>query len=162
MTIQHLLFFLFGLSMISNAQSNAKQDLYRTLHDKDSLLFSIGFNTCDIPQFDSLLSENFEFYHDKAGITDSKAAFIAGIRDGLCKMPYKPRREIVEGSLTVYPLEHNGMLYGAVQNGSHSFYAIEAGKPERLTSVAKFTHVWLIQNGSWKLSRALSFDHQEK
>lgn len=162
MKILHLLFLLFSFSIISNAQSSTNSDLYKTLRDKDSLLFSIGFNTCDISQFDSLLSENFEFYHDRAGITATKSAFIGSIRDGLCKMPYKPRRELVEGSLVVYPMEHNGMLYGAVQNGSHSFYAIEAGKPERLTSVAKFTHVWLIQNGSWKLSRAISFDHLER
>ncbi|MBI2416399.1 MAG: nuclear transport factor 2 family protein [Ignavibacteriales bacterium] len=162
MKILLLLFLLFSFSIISNAQSSTNSDLYNTLRDKDSLLFSIGFNTCDISQFDSLISENFEFYHDKAGITGTKAAFIASIRDGLCKMPYKPRRELVKGSLTVYPLEHNGMLYGAVQNGSHSFYAIEAGRPKRLTSVAKFTHLWLIQNGTWKLSRAISFDHLEK
>src|SRR5262249_421878 len=41
------------------------------------------------------------------------------------------------------------------------FYAQEKGRPEYLTSTAKFTHVWLLENGKWKLSRALSYDHQE-
>lgn len=136
--------------------------LFRTLKTQDSLLFEVGFNTCDITQFENLVSDDFEFYHDKSGITATKADFIASIRDGLCKMDYKARRELVENSLEVFPLENNGVLYGAIQTGSHRFYAVKQDKPDQLTSVAKFTHVWLLENGSWKLSRGLSYDHQVK
>ena len=75
-------------------------------------------------------------------------------------MSYKPRRELVEGSLKVYLLKNNGVLYGAVQMGIHKFYAIEKDKPEYLTSTAKFTHLWKLENGEWKLSRVISYDHQ--
>ena len=119
----------------------------------------VGFNTCDITQFENLISDDFEFYHDRSGITSSKAAFIVSMRDGLCKMDYKARRELVENSLEVFPLENNGVLYGAIQTGNHRFYALEKDKPEYLSSVARFTHVWLLEDGLWKLSRGLSYDH---
>lgn len=153
-----IVFFLISLSI--HAQVKDTSEIYRTLKTKDSLLFNIGFNTCDISQFESLVSDNFEFYHDKAGITSSKSAFISSIKDGICKLDYKPRRELIENSLEVFPLEKNNVLYGAIQMGDHRFYAEEKDKSLRLTSVAKFTHVWLLEKGSWKLSRGLSYNHQ--
>ena len=157
-TIISILFFLTFLNLY--AQVDKSSELFKTLKTKDSLLFNVGFNTCDISQFENLVSDNFEFYHDKAGMTLSKSAFISSIKDGLCKLDYKPRRELIENSVQVFPLEKNGVLYGAIQMGTHQFYAIEKDKAEYLTDVAKFTHVWLLENGKWKLSRGLSYDHQ--
>lgn len=154
-----LFLFLFLATSLLFSQVAPSSALFRTLKTQDSLLFEVGFNTCDITQFENLVSDDFEFYHDKSGITASKADFIAGIRDGLCKMDYQARRELVENSLEVFPLESNGEIYGAIQAGNHRFYAIEKDKSEYLTSVARFTHVWLLENGLWKLSRGLSYDH---
>ncbi|HYM19858.1 MAG TPA: nuclear transport factor 2 family protein [Candidatus Kapabacteria bacterium] len=130
------------------------------MRSNDSLLFNVGFNTADTSQFEDLLSDNFEMYHDEAGIIPSKRALIASIKN-LGKMDYKPRRKLVEGSLEVFQLMKNGILYGAIQTGEHQFYGIEKGKPEYLTSKARFTHVWLLENGKWKLSKALSYDHEQ-
>ncbi len=77
------------------AQVDTTSELYKTLRTKDSILFNVGFNTCDINQFENLVSDNFEFYHDKAGVTNSKAAFISNIKNGLCKLDYKLRRELL-------------------------------------------------------------------
>lgn len=154
--------FSILISLSLHAQAKDTSEIFRTLKTKDSLLFNIGFNTCDISQFENLVSDNFEFYHDKSGITSSKFAFISSIKDGVCKLDYRPRRELVENSLEVFPLEKNGVLYGAIQIGDHRFYAIEKDKPQYLTSVAKFTHVWLLEKGNWKLSRGLSYNHQLK
>lgn len=151
-----LLFFASSLF----AQVQHTDSLYRTLKERDSLLFDVGFNTCDISQFENIVSDNFEFYHDKAGIINSKAAFISGVKNGLCKLDYKPRRELVEGTLEVYSLEKNGVSYGAIQTGTHKFYAIEKSKPMYQTDMARFTHVWLLENGVWKFSRGLSYNHQ--
>jgi hypothetical protein len=153
-----LLLLLASSPLFSQVETSSV--LFKTLKTQDSLLFEVGFNTCDISQFENLVSDDFEFYHDKSGITATKADFIASIRDGLCKMDYKARRELVENSLEVYPLENNGVLYGAIQTGSHRFYEVKDVKPDQLTSVAKFTHVWLLEDGRWKLSRGLSYDHQ--
>lgn len=134
--------------------------LYTRLKTNDSLLFNIGFNTCDLSQFENLISTNFEFYHDEGGITGGKQAFIASIQNGICKLPYKATRVLKEGSLKVFPLKNKGILYGAVQTGSHHFYAKEANGKERQTSTALFTHLWLLQDGKWLLSRALSYEHK--
>jgi CubicO group peptidase (beta-lactamase class C family) len=153
-------FFLL-LSIHLQAQPPHSSELFQILKARDSLLFDIGFNSCDITQFEQLISDSFEFYHDKSGMISSKTAFISSIQNGICKLPYKPRRELMEGILEVYPLEDNGVLYGAIQTGKHRFYSIEKDKTEHLTSIAIFTHVWLIENGLWKLSRGLSYDHKE-
>jgi CubicO group peptidase (beta-lactamase class C family) len=144
-----------------SAQIDKSDSLYKTLKSKDSLLFNIGFNNCDISQFENIISDNFEFYHDKAGITSSKAQFIKGIKDGLCKLPYKPKRVLIEGSLEIFPLEKNGILYGAIQIGKHQFYAIEKNSSEYLTSIAQFTHIWLLENSEWKFSKGFSYDHKD-
>ncbi|MBS1797672.1 MAG: nuclear transport factor 2 family protein [Acidobacteria bacterium] len=154
------LFFLFVFVCGLGAQTKDDSDLFNTLKAKDSQLFDVGFNKCDIATFENLLSADFIFYHDQAGPTNSKKDFIAGIRDGLCKLDYKARRELVEGSLEVFPLKNKGVLYGAIQNGRHRFYALEKGKPEYLTGTARFTHLWKLENGEWKLAESLSYDHQ--
>lgn len=155
-------FLTFCLSFSVFAQADKSSELFRTLKVNDSLLFNQGFNKCDITQFENLVCDKFEFYHDKSGITASKSAFIASIKDGICKLDYKPYRKLVEESLEVYPLEKNGVLYGAIQMGKHNFYAIEKDNSQHTTSIAKFIHIWLIEHGKWKLSRGISYDHQEE
>jgi CubicO group peptidase (beta-lactamase class C family) len=157
---QAILFFLIIFSTTTFGQVEKRSELYKTIKEKDSLLFNLGFNACDIKQFENLVSETFEFYHDQAGITNSKAAFISGIQNGLCKLTYKPKRLLSENETEIYPLEKNGVLYGAIQTGIHDFYAIEENQYEYLTSSAKFTHVWILENGDFKLTKGLSYDHK--
>jgi hypothetical protein len=65
-------------------------------------------------------------------------------------------RKLVPETMKVYPLNN----YGAIQTGAHRFYAIQKGKPARLTETAQFTQVWKEENGQWRLARVLSYDHQ--
>jgi CubicO group peptidase (beta-lactamase class C family) len=150
--------FFSAISFFADAQS----DLFKTLQKQDSLMFEVTFNTCDLRPLEYLVSENFEFYHDKGGITNGKRDFINSLKNGLCAHPenYQSRRALVKGSLEVYPLEKNGVLYGAIQSGRHRFYETVKGKPERFASIARFSHVWLLEDGVWKFARGLSFDHQ--
>ena len=147
------------IPILLSAQVEENAELFQTLKAQDSLLFNVGFNTCDIGQFEMLMSKDMEFYHDQSGITGSKAAFITGVKDGLCKLDYKARRELVEGSLQVFPMNSSGTLYGAIQTGQHRFYAKYPDKEEVLTSAAKSTHLWQLEEGGWKLTRVLSYDH---
>lgn len=152
---------LTALLLYTCLPAHAQADsLYTRLKTNDSLLFNIGFNTCDRSQFENLISTDFEFYHDEGGITGGKQAFIASVQNGICKSPYKVTRALKEGSLTVYPMYNKGMLYGAIQSGIHSFYEQAPGTPQKHTSTAQFTHLWLLQDGKWLLSRVLSYDHK--
>lgn len=153
------LFFTAACSAFG--QLTPDTELYKTILSKDSLLFNIGFNTCDITQFENLLSDSFEFFHDKDSISN-KTVFLHNLRNGLCSSPgkYQSRRELINGSMEIYPLYKGRILYGVVQTGAHRFYETIAGQKERFASEARFTHVWLLQNGIWKLEKSFSYDHQ--
>jgi hypothetical protein len=100
---------------------------------------------------------DLEFYHDKGGLTTTSVKLMESIKNGICRSEdFRLRREVVKGSLQVYPLNH----YGAILVGEHVFYVLEKGKPERLDGIAKFTHVWQYQKNEWKMARILSYDHQ--
>ena len=43
------------------AQVDRSTGLFRMLQGKDSLLFEVGFNTCDIRVFEDILSDDFKF-----------------------------------------------------------------------------------------------------
>lgn len=153
---------LITFAQDSKAQVERNSRLYTTILLKDSLLFNAGFNTCDISQFENLLADQFEFFHDKDSISN-KQKFLNDLRNGLCKSPttYRSRRELVSGSTRVFPLYKKNVLYGAVQTGDHRFYETISGNKETYAGSAKFTHVWLLQKGVWKLAKGLSFDHQD-
>jgi CubicO group peptidase (beta-lactamase class C family) len=159
-SINHYFLLLFLASFSLSAQVDKNSDLYKTIISKDSLLFKIGFNTCDANQFETLLTEDFEFYHDKDSISNRKK-FLHDFRNGIClpSRKYYVRRELVAGSTEIYPLYKNKTLYGAVQIGMHRFYESTLGTKEIPGSTARFTHLWLLQKGTWKLARSLSYDH---
>ncbi len=143
-----------------NKTDSTQQQFFKELKIKDSLLFELGFNRCDTHQVRITTSHDFEFYHDQAGITESQDAFIKSIAE-LCNLPYKASRELVENSLEVHLLEKNGVMYGAIQQGKHKFYAKEPGKEKYLTSAADFIHLWIIEGNDWKLKRVFSYNHKE-
>ena len=150
---------LLAASYIQAQHDSDQQRIFAELKTRDSLLFSLGYNHCDTVQFRRLLSDDFEFYHDQGGITDSKASFIQNIPN-LCKMEYKASRVLIEPSLEVSVLyQNNGTIYGAVQQGTHEFYEESPGNPKKLSSTARFIHLWILEDGNWRLKRVLSFDH---
>ena len=145
------------------SQEGKNSKLYKTIMSQDSLLFNVGFNSCDIVQFENLLSEDFEFYHDLDSISD-KTLFLKNFKKGICASgkSYQVRRDLIKGSTAIYPLTKNGVLYGALQTGIHQFFETSAGQKDKRGSTAKFTHVWLLQHDAWKLARSFSYDHQMK
>lgn len=139
------------------AQVASHSDLYKTILEKDSLLFNVGFNNCDISQFENLLSDHLQFYHDKDGISN-KAKFLADLKNGICNKQAnrKVQRFLIKEKTELFPLYKNGVLYGAVHNGEHQF----SEKREAQAGVAKFTNVWQLEDGVWRLTTSFSFDHQ--
>ena len=128
---------------------------------RDSL-FWVAYNHCDTADFARFFTADVEFYHDKGGTTMGRNAMVASIRNNLCGAdPTRLRREPVKGSVHLYPLEKQGVLYGAVLTGEHVFYIKQPGKEEFLDGRACFTHVWLLEGMEWKMSRILSYNHHE-
>ncbi|KAA2224033.1 serine hydrolase [Chryseobacterium sediminis] len=160
---QFILPFFILLMNIVHAQMTKTDPLYKTIISKDSLFFSAGYNTCNIGKMESMLSDRFEFYHDKGGFED-KNKFIIDFKNGLCKSPetYQLKRVLVDKSTEIYPMYKEGKIYAAIQNGDHLFYEKMGDQAEKLVGEAKFTHLWILENAEWKLKNSLSFDHHPK
>lgn len=146
-------FFNFALAQSEN------QNLINTILSKDSL-FWIAYNKCDIESMEQFFTADVEFYHDRGGLTMGLESLMTGVRKNLCSNEnFKLRRKAVEGSIKVFPLQNGTFPYGVILSGEHVFYVLEKDKGERLDGLAKFTHVWLLRDNAWKMSRVLSYDH---
>ncbi len=153
---QIILFLMISQIMFSQVKNT--DELYKTAKKLDSLIFDVGFNTCDLSSYDSIISDDLEFYHDKGGITSGKTAFIASIRNNICGGPNKVKRELVPSSMKIYPLYNNNVLYAFIQEGEHDFAVLYKGKWNK-GSRAKFTILWILEDKNWKMKRVLSYDH---
>jgi hypothetical protein len=158
-TLNILLICILAFSA-THAQVSKNSELFLTLKTQDSLLFEKGFNQCDMPYLESVVHKDIIFYHDQSGIQD-RAIFFDNVKKYICGGASKPIRKVDEQSLQVFPMNANSKLYGAIQTGTHRFYRREAGKADIPTSTAKFTHLYLLENGKWRLKEVLSYDHQE-
>jgi ketosteroid isomerase-like protein len=140
------------LSAQSKHLSPTVQDLYSDISRMDTILFN-AFNDRDLGTIKKLFTDDLEFYHDRQGLISYQQNMESFKRH--FESDTKVRRELVEGSLEVYPIKG----YGAIETGVHHFYSTERGKPEQLTATAKFVHIWRRTEDGWKISRVISYDH---
>jgi uncharacterized protein DUF4440 len=123
-------------------------------------LFWTSYNDCAVKDMPALIAEDVEFYHDRGGITLGRDALVESVRKNLCSNPdYRIRREEVAGSVHVFPLAKDGVVYGAVVSGEHTFDIVEKGKAPVRDGLARFVTLWRLQDGAWRMSRVLSYDH---
>ncbi len=148
---------LYTVLLNSQNQNKFDQKLETTITHHDSIFWK-GFNTCNLEILKSYISDDLEFYHDKNGLTKGAETFLKISKKNLCssRENWKLRRKAIEGSIKIYPINN----YGAIISGDHQFYITEHNKPEYLDGVAKFTHVWRLKDGLWKMTRVLSYDHK--
>ena len=141
-------------SALTNAQSPqaalSPDELFRTISSLDTTIFNM-YNTCDLANFGNYFSDDVEFYHDQSGLSVGKESLIDALKKNICG---KVTRELVSGTLEVYPL--NG--YGAVEIGVHRFHHPGHDDTEALGE-AKFIHLWQHKDGAWKITRVISYDH---
>jgi hypothetical protein len=133
------------------AQNQASDPLFQTIQSLDAKLFD-AYNHCDLLKFGSLIADDVEFYHDKTGLSRGRQALVEGVKNNICG---KVTRELVPGTLEVYPIAN----YGAVEIGIHRFHHPGHEEPGSVGE-AKFIHLWQNQDGVWKVTRVISFDHQ--
>lgn len=166
-SIKSLLLYSIGFLLASGtvlAQVDKNSEIFKTLKANDSILFKIGFNKCKIDRSAELLTDDLEFYHDISGVSNSKAEFTEAMKSGICRPnnPEKIYRFLVEESLEVFPLYDNGKLYGALQNGKHYFSPIKSLSFKESNNYALFSHLWIIENDTWKIKRVISYNHTSK
>lgn len=126
-------------------------ELFRTIASLDGALFD-SYNRCDLEKFGTFFIDDVEFYHDQSGLTLGRQNLTEAVKKNICG---KVRRELVRGTLEVYPIHG----YGAVEIGVHRFHHLKAEQSEP-TGEAKFVHLWQNKDGAWKISRVISYDHR--
>lgn len=128
-------------------------DLFHTIAAQDAALFD-AYNKCDLEKLGAIVADDLEFYHDQTGLSRGRQNFVDSIRKNICG---KVHRDLVAGSLEVYPLHG----YGAVEIGAHMFCdSRKTSKCDEATSgVAKFVMLWQNDGGAWKLTRVISYNH---
>jgi hypothetical protein len=129
------------------------QALFDDIAHMDEILFT-AFNRRDLATLSTLFSPELEFYHDKGGLTHYDEN-MRSFRDNFAK-PTVVRRQLVDGTLEVYPIQG----VGAVEIGVHRFYSKDPGGEERLTATARFIHLWRKDKGHWRVARVISYDHR--
>lgn len=125
------------------------QKLYDTIVHLDSVFFD-AYNSCavNLEKHASFYADSIEFYHDKGGIITSKQDVIDGIKKNVCG---KVTRELVKGSIEVYPINN----YGAVEMGLHKFHN-NTEKPGTPSHTGRFVIVWQHKKDEWKITRVIS------
>jgi hypothetical protein len=125
-------------------------ELFRTVASLDGAVFD-AFNRCDLERFGTYFVDDLEFYHDQGGVTLGRQKLTEDVKNNICG---KVRRELVAGTLQVYPMHG----YGAIEMGVHRFHHPKAEDTEPVGE-AKFVHLWQLKDGAWKITRVLSYDH---
>ena len=131
-------------------KSGKSGELFDAISRMDGVLFS-AFNAHEAKRLMTMFTDDLEFYHDSGGLTDFRQT-----ADNFTKMFGSTpdiRRELVPGSLEVYPIKD----YGAIELGQHRFCHQENGKEE--CGTFRFAMVWRKSGDLWQISRVLSYGH---
>ena len=158
---QYCMYVVAVFSSFTVAAQAEHEKLTATILHLDSAFWN-AYNRCDTVAFKNYFTDDVEFYHDKGGTTTTSSSVVDLMNKNLCgNNNFRLRREAVPGTIKIYPMEDNGKIYGAVISGEHLFYITANGKPEYLDGQALFTHLWLLKDGAWKMSRVLSYNHHD-
>lgn len=149
-----VLFFVSACANKKNSTVSAEQhykpddeQLYNTIVQLDSTFFN-AYNSCNLAKQEEFYSDSIEFYHDKGGLMTSKQGIIEATKKNICG---KVTRELVPGSIEVYPVKD----YGAIEMGLHKFHN-NTEKQDTPLKESKFIITWQLTNKQWKIARVIS------
>jgi hypothetical protein len=127
--------------------------LFDTVAALDTAVFD-AFNRCSaqgqLQKHAAYFAPDVEFYHDTGGVTWNRRDMLANTEKYVCG---SFRRELVPGSLRVYPIKD----FGAIAQGTHRFCQFKTGKCD---GAADFLIVWRNRDGEWAITRVLSYGHR--
>lgn len=157
--MKNLLLFLitFAISIIAFAQipiekkvAETQTALFNKVASLDSSLFA-AYNSKNLDLMKTYFTSDLEWYQDNGGLIDFDKVF--SNFQSIFNRDYDLKRHLIKESLEVHPIEG----YGAIELGKHQFKHIENGKLE--IGTFKFLMIWKNDNGNWKISRVISYDH---
>lgn len=127
-----------------------KQSLFDKVARLDSSLFA-AYNSENLELMKTFFTEDLEWYQDNGGLILYDQVF-ANFQS-IFNREYTLKRTLIKESLEVHPIQG----FGAIQIGSHQFEHNENGKLE--VGTFRFLMIWKNENGNWKISRVVSYDH---
>ena len=135
--------------------------LAAALAARDAEFFALVFDGCDPERLATMLTPDFEMYHDRGGVVArTSEAFVRQYgQDCVARQApdaWRSRRELVTTTLNVHPVPG----YGAIEDGEHLFYERRGSGPERLAGRARFTQLWRLTPDGWRLARVFSYGHR--
>jgi Domain of unknown function (DUF4440) len=148
---------------------NGPSKLLETMQALDTQLFEAA-NHCNYEKLTAMVDEDLEFYHDQGGLMLGRQAFLDSIKKNTCGVMI---RELVPATFEVYPIKG----YGGIEMGVHRFHHpghekefpaakqlgmtrfLDPGASEWPVGEAKFLHIWQLKDGTWKLTRVVSYGH---
>ncbi len=124
----------------------------------DAALFDTFFERCDPTRLASLVTPDFEMYHDKDGVVATSGAAFVALYAKQCEARKAPgarrsRRALLPVSLRVDPVPG----CGAIEEGDHFFYERRGDGPEKLVGRAHFVQLWKKAPDGWRVARILSY-----
>lgn len=125
-------------------------ELHALVADLDRRMFE-AYNAHDVDRLMAMFTDDLEFYHDTGGLLNHEQV-TAGFT-GVFANNKDIRRDLVEGTLEVYPVKD----YGAIEIGTHRFCHTENGKPD--CGSFRFMQLWRFKDGAWQVSRDVSYGH---
>lgn len=139
----------------AQSKEGAAKELRARIAALDAALFD-AYNKCDIDKVGTFFAEDLEFYHEKGGLTLTRQASLDIMRKNLCGGDNRVRRELIEGTLEVHPINN----YGAVQTGEHRFHLTQKGQQEKPDGIGKFVMLWQQKGGEWRIARVVSYGYR--
>ncbi|MHA8087347.1 nuclear transport factor 2 family protein [Aquirufa sp. Wall-65K1] len=140
----------WAICLSASAQSSKSADLHRQIAHLDSVMFQ-AYNERNMPAFKQFFTSDLEWFQDNGGLLHYDTV-IANFQQ-IFNREYVLTRKLVPGTLEVHPIKD----YGAIHIGRHTFSHVENGKLE--VGEFKFLMIWRMDNGNWKISRVVSYDH---
>jgi len=155
------MFLAVALALAAPQTNPADAALRAEVQAADAALFETFFERCEPARLASLVTPDFEMYHDKDGVVaTSSEAFVALYTKG-CEAKKAPdawrsRRELLPETLRVDPVPG----FGAIEEGDHVFYERKGDGPEKLVGKAHFVQLWKKGPDGWRAARILSYAHR--
>ena len=157
--MKNLMVLLLSIFIYSNALAQIQNErkvattqieLFNKVANLDSSLFA-AYNSKNLDLMKTYFTKDLEWYQDNGGLIDFEKVF--SNFQSIFNRDYDLKRNLIKESLEVHPIED----YGAIEIGKHQFKHIENGKLE--IGTFKFVMIWKNDNGNWKISRVISYDH---